>query len=273
LAGTTDPLAAMRANMRAFYRILGERSPGGAALERAGVLAGIVPSSPQLSIANAVVYDAAGALEASHDQLEAAYVAAGVRAWAVWVPEGDRDAGALLERRGHRRAMRTRAMTLELAEVDLDGAGEIEWEHTTDTALVAALNETAYGLPKGMLAAAATALARDPLVLYLARVAGKPAACVAALDEQGDCGIYYVATAPRAQRHGLASALMRQAIIEARARGCATSSLQASTAGFPVYRRLGYRDVCELALWERRPPTVTESPQGASAGSADRRRA
>ena len=49
-----------------------------------------------------------------------------------------------------------------------------------------------------------------------------------------------------------APGLMRRARLDARARACATSSLQATQAGFPVYRRLGYRDVCAINMWEHR---------------------
>jgi len=44
---------------------------------------------------------------------------------------------------------------------------------------------------------------------------------------------------------------MRQAIIDARLRGCKTSSLQATRAGYPLYRRVGYLDLCAIDMWER----------------------
>jgi GNAT superfamily N-acetyltransferase len=247
-----DALEAMRANMRAFYRLLGERSPGGAVLERDGLLAAIVPACPNRSIVNAVVYDGVKALAANGEGLRAAYGRAGVHAWTVWVPEADGAAARLLEQWGHRLDAKPRGMTLELTGVDFDGAAELDWERTTDTGVVAAINEEAYGLPAGELASATTGVAGDPLGLYLARLDGASAACVATLDEKGDCGIYLVATARAAQRRGLASALMRQALLDARDRGCTTSSLQATKAGFPVYRRLGYQDVGAIEMWEWR---------------------
>jgi GNAT superfamily N-acetyltransferase len=247
-----DPLAAMRANMRAFYRLLGERSPGGVVMEREGVLAGIVPVCPNRSIVNAVVYEGVEALTAARDELEARYARAGVRAWTVWVPEGDRAVEELLVRSGHRLDASPRAMTLDLVDVDFDAADTLDWEHTANVAAVGALNEEAYGLPAGELAAGITALADGPIALYLARMDGEPASCVGALDQSSDCGIYFVATRQDARGRGLASGLMRQALLDARARGCRTSSLQATKAGFPVYARLGYRDVCAINMWEHR---------------------
>ena len=167
-----DQLIAMHANLRAFYRLLGERSPGGSLFERAGVLAAIVPSCPHRSIVNAVVYDDTDALIAAQEELRAAYAHAGVRAWTVWVTEGDRVAGEALARRGHRIDASPRAMTLELRRLGFAEAN--------------------------------------------------------------------------------APGLMRRARLDARARACATSSLQATQAGFPVYRRLGYRDVCAINMWEHR---------------------
>jgi GNAT superfamily N-acetyltransferase len=110
----------------------------------------------------------------------------------------------------------------------------------------------AYGLPAGELVAAMTGTAGPPLELYLARLDGEPAACVGTVDEGGDCGVYLVATVEAARRRGLASALMRRALLDALGRGCATSSLQATKAGVPVYRRLGYSDAGAIEMWERR---------------------
>jgi len=97
-----------------------------------------------------------------------------------------------------------------------------------------------------------SAVAEPPAILYLARVDGSPAACLGVLDEADDCGVYFVATASSAQRQGLASALLREALLEARERGCGTSSLQATAAGRAVYARLGHRDICALDMWEHR---------------------
>jgi hypothetical protein len=45
---------------------------------------------------------------------------------------------------------------------------------------------------------------------------------------------------------------MHLALAEGRDRGCDISTLQATTLGYPVYARLGYRDVGALQMWERR---------------------
>jgi GNAT superfamily N-acetyltransferase len=240
----------MRRNMSAFYRLLGERSPRGMVVERDGLLAAVVPSCPNQSVVNAVVYDDAASLRAAHDELEAAYLRAGVGAWRVWVPESDRAMAECLERAGHRLTGKPRAMTMDLVEADFEVADDLDWECAGDVAALAALNEQAYGLPPGEFAAALKGFADDPARLYFARERGELAACVVAIDEGSDCGIYCVATRPTSRERGLASGLMRHALVDARTRGCTTSSLQSSQIGFPVYQHLGYRDLCAIETWE-----------------------
>jgi GNAT superfamily N-acetyltransferase len=246
----SDPFGPMRANMRAFYRLLGERSPGASLIERDGVLAAIVPACPNQSVVNAVVYDGVESLLAARDELQATYEQAGVRAWRVWVPESDRAAAELLRRAGHELAAAPRAMTLELDELRLDCPEALDGERTDDDAALAALNELAYELPEGEFAAALSGFAGGSAAIYLTYERGEPAACVAVVDEGGDCGIYCVATRPASRGRGLASALMRRALVEARQRGCSTSSLQSSELGFPVYARIGYRDVGPIEVWQ-----------------------
>jgi GNAT superfamily N-acetyltransferase len=204
-------------------------------------------------VVNAVVYERVQGLAAVLDDLARAYEDAGVRAWTVWVPETDGAAAELLNAAGHSLDARPRAMTLELSPADLgDGAGNLARELTDDTATFAAINEDAYGLPPGEFTHVMRAFADPAAMLYLARHEGQPAACVAALTVEQDCGIYMVATVRAARRRGLALALMRQALREARDRGATTSSLQATRLGSPLYRRLGYRDEGAIEMWERR---------------------
>jgi ribosomal protein S18 acetylase RimI-like enzyme len=251
-----DPLASMRRNMRAFYRLLGAFSPGGAVVERDGLVAAIVPSCPQQSVVNGVVYEGAHALRAIRDELEALYRGAGVRSWRVWVTDGDDDGpgvGEWLQSRGHRLSASPRAMTLDLADADFDVSGEPVLERSSDLGTVASLNERAYGQRPGEFAQALSALEQDEVRVYLARDAGQAAACVVTLDAEDDCGIYAVATRPASRRRGLATALMRRALTDARDRGCRSSSLQSSESGFSVYADLGYRDLCAIRVWEHRP--------------------
>ncbi len=67
----------------------------------------------------------------------------------------------------------------------------------------------------------------------------------------GVAGIYAVATLPPARRRGIGAALTRLPLLEAHAEGYAIGILQSSELGHPVYRRLGFRDVCTFHLYVR----------------------
>jgi hypothetical protein len=45
---------------------------------------------------------------------------------------------------------------------------------------------------------------------------------------------------------------MTAALLDARERGCTTTSLQATKAGYPVYAGLGFRDLGPIDMWELR---------------------
>jgi ribosomal protein S18 acetylase RimI-like enzyme len=56
----------------------------------------------------------------------------------------------------------------------------------------------------------------------------------------GMAGAYNVATDPARRRRGIASALMRRLLADARERGFAWCVLQSSSGGQPLYERLGF---------------------------------
>jgi GNAT superfamily N-acetyltransferase len=128
-------------------------------------------------------------------------------------------------------------LELDLAEPDMLEASRI--------------NDAAYGLA-GDFERALHSVPPEPAHLYLARADGVPAATVLAYEQAGECGIYLVATLPEAGGRGLATALMSHALLEARSRGCATTSLQATARGRPLYLRMGYREIGTVEMWERR---------------------
>lgn len=76
---------------------------------------------------------------------------------------------------------------------------------------------------------------------YLAHLEGQPAGIASLFCSEGVAGIYEVATLPAMRRRGLGYAVTLAALREARARGCRLAVLQASSGGFPVYERIGFR--------------------------------
>jgi GNAT superfamily N-acetyltransferase len=241
-----------------LYRSLGRASAGAAVIERpGGVVAAVVPARPDRSVFNAVVYEDPDALLAVRDELDAAYVAAGVLAWTVWVRPEHHALGAALEAAGHSLDAQPSLMAANLDEVDLAPRIELDLDPEPTWEGLARLNDAAYGIDPSRSFAVAFAGYEDPVGrLYLARVDGEPAAVVGAHNEDANCEIVFVATAPHARGRGLSSELMRMALREARSEGCQTTTLEATALGEPVYARLGYRSLGRMRMYELRRPTA-----------------
>jgi ribosomal protein S18 acetylase RimI-like enzyme len=236
----------MLANLAEFYRLLGAGTGG--VVHPDGLLACLCPPAAHRSFFNSVVYTDGSGLRGALAEVAAAYDAAGVRAWTVWVPEADRETAAALEAAGHRLDGVPRAMAAPLEEVDVaDGAAGLEWRSTERLEEIAPIAGPAFGDTAEVALAASEGL-RGTMRFV---VAGEDA-CVGTLDVGGDCGVYMVATRAEARGRGLATALMRQALADARGRGLRTTSLQATAMGAPIYARLGYRDLGAIQMWERR---------------------
>ena len=90
--------------------------------------------------------------------------------------------------------------------------------------------------------------------LYLASLNGEAAGAGTLIEWAGAGGIYGVATLPQARKRGVATALVRQMIRDARTRGNAPICLQAET-DTPTqrwYERLGFRAVYDRTGWTKK---------------------
>ncbi|MFL5871226.1 MAG: GNAT family N-acetyltransferase [Solirubrobacterales bacterium] len=252
-------LQLQRNSLRDYVGMVAHGSPAAFVIELEGVLAAVSPATPGRSIPNSVTYDNAGALADAHAELAARYERAGIEAWTVWVPEFDDEAIELLERAGHRFDGHPAAMTLQLGDFEPPDLGELDWDSRCDGETLGRVNDRAYGHDAGDGHAGALAALRPggALRLYRALDAGTAVSALGTIDHAEadgttDCGIYFVATDPDRRRRGLSTRLLGAALIEARDRGCATSTLQGSAQGRPIYERLGYERLFDLNLYELR---------------------
>lgn len=84
---------------------------------------------------------------------------------------------------------------------------------------------------------------------WIAAVDGGDAA-IGWVAVEGDAGLVgWIGTLPGARRRGLGALVTRAATNEAFAHGARIVALQASSQGFPVYARLGYRTITTERIW------------------------
>ena len=243
-----------RASMRGSWKSFGEDVPDARWVDRDGVAALIYPPAPNRSIFNAVVdYDDAAAVERGYDDLAAAYDAAGIVAWTVWVPEHDTDTVAVLEARGHVLDADPANMVIDLREFHApDPPADVDWGADATLEEWAEVNESAYPWQDGSMRQAILSFGELGIPVYAVREEGRAVAVVGAEDHGDDCYISLVATHPDWRGLGYSYLLMNEALRDAKARGCTTSSLQATKKGAPVYERVGYRTLGAFQMWERR---------------------
>jgi GNAT superfamily N-acetyltransferase len=247
-----------------WFSALMDVSPNGRLIELDGVVGGVSPDVPGRSVFNSVAYTDPEALQNSYPQLASAYAKAGC-AWTVWVPEGDRPSAEMLEAAGHICDAQPRAMGTDLAGYQQPDLSGIDWSAQDDFEEMCRINDRAYGWPQGTWLRGMGAQPNGSLI-YTARVDGEPAATVLTSDHPSagngsDCSIWCVGTLEAARGKGLATALMRQSLWDAAERGCATTTLQSTKLGRPVYERVGYEDFGAIQMWEFRPPELAGDAQ------------
>jgi GNAT superfamily N-acetyltransferase len=252
---------ALLGSLRHWYRLVGTASPGARTVELDGVSACVVPAAPERSVFNAVMYESPERLGAALEDLFRLYDAAGVAAWCVWLPPGDREAAVRLERVGHVLDATPDAMIRRLPGVDRPAADALDdWTSTGDLAEVAAVNDGSYGYATDSFARGLAGGLGGRAHVHVAYSDGAPVASAVTTDHRGNTEVDLVATVPAARGRGIGGALLRHALADAGERGSSTTTLIATRLGRPVYERLGYRTLGTIEMWElRRPSQVRRS--------------
>jgi GNAT superfamily N-acetyltransferase len=241
----------IRGGQPPFWRLMADGT-GGRVWEREGTFAAIIPAAPGRSVFNSVFYEESEALLSSLEEIATAYDEAGVKAWTVWVPEADSAAAEGLERAGHKLDAEPRDMGMELSELrELEPDPDLEIREREDYAEMARLNEIAYGYSPGEFSAVADS-ELPGVRIYFGALDGEEVSTLAIWPHGSDAVVAWVATAPEGRGRGVSTRLMARALADAHRAGMATSTLQATKLGRPVYEKLGYRDFGAVQMWERR---------------------
>jgi len=85
-----------------------------------------------------------------------------------------------------------------------------------------------------------------PMRNYIGYLNGTPVSTSTIFYGGGAAGIYDVATLPEARGKGLGAALTLQPLLDARQMGYRVGVLQSSDMGFNVYKKLGFRHLCQI---------------------------
>jgi GNAT superfamily N-acetyltransferase len=241
----------VKGNQAPLWKLLANACAGEVWTE-GDVQAAVVPASPNRSFFNSVWYEGTEHLLEVLPRLAEVYDEAGVNAWTVWIPATDERAKAGLEAAAHLLDATPRAMGLELSDLNLpeDDPG-LEIRAEMDMELVRWINEVAYGYPPGDF----PPMAQMPdTEVYLADLGGQTV-CTALLWDRGDdTEVTFIATLPEARGRGISERILAHALERERERDKLASTLIATKLGFPVYEKLGYREVGGLEMWERRKP-------------------
>ncbi len=237
-------------NFGRLQTLLGGSVGAGRVIEREGLLASIVPTAPESPTLNAAVALEPDVIPGHLGELEERYRAAGIRRWGVWLDGSATPAARALYEAGLSPTAQSPGMGADIDEIQ---TANDQHRQEADLATVGRVNDIAYGNRDHRLERTLTPLPNGILHGFRADLEnGTPGAVALAHLYDDDCGISFVATIPRARRKGLATNVMQQALAHGRARGCTTTTLQATDVGERLYEHLGYRWLCDMQLWERR---------------------
>lgn len=255
-----DLQPAMDRNMAAYWAPYG-RGAGGEAYDDGGttwIYTGI--ATPLFNGVSAVSLDEDGVAKLVGELKERIAQRGAPAFW--WIGPGARPAsiGALLERHGVKPAGHAPGMAANLEQMEAKPAAIPGFE-------IRKVESDAQRATWGRIAAKGTGFsekavaqldAYEPTIAdkryarqrrYLGFLDGKPVASSALVLEAGVAGVYALATLPEARNKGIGRAMTLQPYLEAKAMGYRVGILQASSAGYPIYRKLGFNDVCKYALY------------------------
>lgn len=220
--------------------------------ERGGVLLYAAASDFPVSMNGVIRLDASVPASEVLDRSEAWFAERG-RGYSVST-HGDADADLVTEaeERGLLRIMDAPAMVCDARLADATAPAGVELRVASsadDIAAFVAINDAAYqtlGMPEGVIAASVL-LPERVLAPHVRTVIawedGSPLATAQVVLGHGVAGVYYVGTVEAARGRGLAELVTRAVTNLGFDLGARFVTLQASSMGDPIYRRMGYREL------------------------------
>jgi GNAT superfamily N-acetyltransferase len=259
---TSAGVAAVDRNLRCSFGALASNRPNADVREISGLA--IASAGCAFQMFNAAFL--AGAVESQRDlerRLAAAQVHFNVRGlgWSFWACEGLIEghlrgrAARLFQRAGLQRAAELPGMIAPALEpprrslppVDIRRVGSESERRAFCDVGAACFHVPVTWFREIFLW---DAVWRSSLAGYVGYVSGEPVVTAATYCDGATIGVYNVGTLPGHRRQGLAEALVRHALAEARrATGLTQTILQSTELGFRLYEAMGYRTVTTVSVY------------------------
>ncbi|MBM3292308.1 GNAT family N-acetyltransferase [Candidatus Bathyarchaeota archaeon] len=184
--------------------------------------------------------------------------------WAINPDDKPDDLASRLEKAGLKRS-EAPSMALELKNLRMPKCPEgftIEVpKGTKEVDAWARLMLDAYGMSAGYTESFVKMIhngsQRKDVLFYTGLLDGLPVATNLIFLSDGVAGVYCIATDPSVRGKGIGSYITAAPLLDARDMGFEVSILHATRMGYPVYERLGYREVCKKVTYSWSPPPVT----------------
>ncbi|MEJ2759119.1 MAG: hypothetical protein P8046_11615 [Anaerolineales bacterium] len=259
-----DLIAAMDGNMAAYWSAYG-RGPGGIQHHSANMLwqytSMPVPVFNGVHFARIEEADVPSVIQALQAQIDRHSVGA---LWWISPNSQPKQLGKLLLAHGLKFSGETPAMAVELREV---AGGHKTPENFTllkveDRKMQAQWGRTAafgFGFSEREAAAmAALEEAMDDETIqsqprYLGYLDDQPVATSALVYSSGLAGIYAVTTLSEARGKGIGRWMTVYPLLQARQRGYRIGILQASAMGYPIYRKIGFKELFKYQQYFQMP--------------------
>ncbi len=253
-------LTALESNMIAFYSAYGR---GNSSTLQATPNVVWFYTGIQVSLFNGVLSARLepDGVKATFDSLQAKIDEEGAPAlWWIGPQSKPDNLGSLLEQYGLQPAWELPGMAIDLALVDNEPEAIANFTvQKTSNAEMQALWARIAGVGSDFPDAATDALARLEAALadpqykaqhrYMGLLNGTPVATSALVLASGVAGIYAVATVPEARGKGIGKIMTVIPLLQARQLGYRVGVLQASSMGYSIYGKIGFRDVCRYRLY------------------------